>query len=74
MDAITKILARTPHDAEYDSFMEELDAAGYRIVPKEPTEEQIAAGWIDKEDVNPDEIYRAMLDAAPSPVRFPADR
>ena len=39
---------------------------GWRLVPVEPTEAMISAGWIDKEDVNPDDIYRAMIDAAPS--------
>ncbi len=34
-------------------------------VPKVPTEEMIEAGWIDKEDTNPDDIYYAMLAASP---------
>lgn len=42
-----------------------IEAAGMRIVPSEPTEAMIAAGWIDKEDVNPDDIYCAMLAATP---------
>ena len=33
------------------------------IVPIEPTEKMIKAGWIDKEDVDPDEIYAAMIAA-----------
>lgn len=41
-----------------------LRAASYVVVPREPTAEMIAAGWIDKEDVNPDDIYRAMLAAS----------
>jgi hypothetical protein len=40
-----------------------IDAAGFVIAPKEPTPEMIAAGWIDKEDVNPDDIYCAMINA-----------
>lgn len=40
---------------------------GFAVVPIEPTEEMIRAGWIDKEDVNPDDIYRAMLAVASSP-------
>lgn len=31
---------------------------------REPSEAMITAGWIDKEDVNPDEIWGAMIDAA----------
>jgi hypothetical protein len=48
-------LARAPQD-------------GWVMVPKEPTEEMIEAGWIDKEDVSPREIWWAMLAAAPSPI------
>jgi hypothetical protein len=36
---------------------------GMVLVPEEPTEAMVNAGWIDKEDVNPDDIYRAMLAA-----------
>ena len=33
------------------------------------TVEMVAKGWIDKEDVTPDEIWRAMLAASPlSPI------
>lgn len=35
------------------------------VVPIIPTHDQVTAGWIDKEDVNPDDIYRAMLAASP---------
>lgn len=42
------------------------DKEGWKLVPIEPTEEMIAAGWIDKEDVSPREIYWAMLSAAPT--------
>jgi hypothetical protein len=37
---------------------------GWVLVPKEPTEAMCDAGWIDKEDVSPREIYRAMIAAA----------
>jgi hypothetical protein len=37
------------------------------LVPREPTEEMVQAGWIDKEDVDPDDIYRAMIASAPAP-------
>ena len=39
----------------------------WKLVPVEPTEEMENAGWIDKEDVCPCDIYSAMLSAAPSP-------
>ena len=57
------------HTPEANAVIAALASKGYRIVPAHPTEEQIKAGWIDKEDVNPDDIYRAMLDAAPSAIR-----
>ena len=42
-----------------------LEARGMVVVPAEPTEAMKAAGWIDKEDVNPADIYCAMLAARP---------
>lgn len=39
---------------------------GWVLVPCEPTPAMVEAGWIDKEDVNPDDIYRAMISAAPA--------
>ncbi len=42
-----------------------LTAVGYKLLTQEPTEAMLAAGWIDKEDVNPDDIWGAMWDAAP---------
>jgi hypothetical protein len=65
-DVIAYAIKHTP---QANAVIAALASKGYVIVPKEPTEWQIAAGWIDKEDVNPDDIYRAMLDAAPSPIR-----
>ncbi|MFG1302118.1 hypothetical protein V5F49_20220 [Xanthobacter sp. V3C-3] len=41
--------------------------AGWKLVPETPTEEMQRAGWIDKEDVTPADIYGAMLAAAPVP-------
>jgi len=38
---------------------------GLRVVPVEATEEMQVAGWIDKEDVSPAEIWTAMLAASP---------
>lgn len=46
---------------------------GWKLVPVEPWPEMIEAGWIDKEDVNPEDIYRAMLAAAPLPPAQPDD-
>ena len=40
---------------------------GWVVVPREATEVMVEAGWIDKEDVNPDEIWSAMLASAPPP-------
>lgn len=45
---------------------------GWKLVPVEATEEMEAAGWIDKEDVSPSEIYWAMLAAAPTPPVSPS--
>lgn len=39
---------------------------GWQLVPVNPTDVMVEAGWIDKEDVTPFEIYVAMLAAAPS--------
>lgn len=64
MDAITKLLGRTPCDPGYDNFVEELYAAGYVIVPKEPTDEMVRAGWCDGRPGSMWDIYRLMLDAA----------
>lgn len=38
---------------------------GFVLVPREATPEMEEAGWIDKEDVCPCDIYTAMLAAAP---------
>lgn len=60
-------------DAEHTGkYIDALRAAlsappGWQLVPVEPTQEMVRAGWIDKEDTNPDDIWAAMLAAAPSP-------
>jgi hypothetical protein len=41
-----------------------LDAAGFAIVPKEPTEAMVIAGNGTLETVQADDVYRAMLAAA----------
>ena len=48
-----------------DAALAALPGLGLRVVPVEATEAMIEQGWIDKEDVTPAEIYRAMLAAAP---------
>jgi len=47
--------------AEYHAALAE---TGMAVLPLEATDEMQRAGWIDKEDVNPDEIWRAMARAA----------
>lgn len=39
------------------------EKAGMALVPRAATEEMSNAGWIDKEDVSPAEIWRAMIAA-----------
>ena len=41
--------------------------AQWKLVPVEPTDEMVEAGWIDTEGVDPDDIYGSMLAAAPEP-------
>ncbi len=64
--------------ATTEIIMEALDAAGYAVVPKEPTEEMLergaqmsGAGWapstcvtVSAKDFDARDIYRAMLVAA----------
>ena len=64
MDAITKLLARTPCDAGYDSFVDELAAAGYVIVPRTPTPAMIAA--VSDVPTIAASVWRDMLAAAPT--------
>jgi hypothetical protein len=60
---LAEVLAKTPCDPEYDSFLDELDAAGYRIVPKVPTAEMIREGHGVTD--YPRGTYLTMLAAAP---------
>ena len=49
----------------YDSRDKALERARAMIeAMRDPTKAMIAAGWIDKEDVNPDDIWRAMIEEA----------
>jgi hypothetical protein len=52
-----------PFSPDYgaDTMARRALAAAIRAAPY--TEAMIAAGWIDKEDVSPKEIFRAMADA-----------
>ena len=45
----------------YDEVMEDARAMVEALIAMPLPDEVIRAGWIDKEDVNPDEIFRAML-------------
>lgn len=50
------------HDqAAAQAIVDTLSAQGFAIVPLKPSEAMIDAGWIDKEDVNPDDIWAAMI-------------
>ena len=40
------------------------ERGGPKLVARETTEGMCIAGWIDKEDVDPADIWRAMHDAA----------
>ena len=51
---------------------DQINQPDWVMVPREPTEAMIEAGWIDKEDVDPDDIYCAMIAAAPKPAPEPA--
>ena len=48
-----------------DALLEFLPTAGLRVVPVKATEEMSDAGWIDKEDVDPNDIYSSMIAVAP---------
>lgn len=78
-DVIAQIAPEPEIDPAYfigledaDKIVAALDAAGFVIVPKEPTEAMIAAGaevdaWVFQEGQQPQpQIYRAMIAAASS--------
>ena len=54
--------------AALDACLALLPGLGLAVVPTVATENMISAGWIDKEDVDPGEIWQAMGAAAPSPL------
>ncbi|KTS30888.1 hypothetical protein NS228_06045 [Methylobacterium indicum] len=43
------------------------ETEGWVLLPREPTPEMIAAGWANEEDVGSDDIWAAMIAAAPRP-------
>jgi hypothetical protein len=49
---------------EANAALAAIEAAGWQCVPKEPTKEMYEAGWWQ---VGTNDIYRAMLTAAPKP-------
>jgi hypothetical protein len=65
MSALLKLIDKLPCDANYNSFIEELTAAGYAIVPLEPTRDMILEGLHPAIPGNVSDIYREMLKAAP---------
>ena len=60
MDDLMKLLNFTA-----PGFLEELDAAGYAIVPKYPTYEQVMQGLHPAIPGSVTEIYCEMIKAAP---------
>ena len=60
--------------AAIDALLSALPGLGLAAVPQTATEDMITAGWIDKEDVDPGEIWQAMGAAAPSPLASDAGR
>lgn len=53
-----------PDDMRVAAVLSALDAAGYVIVPKEPTQEMIEAGWAAAHDESAAECWRDMLAAS----------
>lgn len=45
-----------------------LSAAGFVIVPREPTEKMLDIGWFALPESEPDAIWRAMLSASQEPA------
>lgn len=66
-------------DAVIETYEAALKAAGYVIVPREPTEAMVEAGWFVISCQHPAqgsmsrgveaEAYRAMIEAASSPIK-----
>ncbi len=58
----TKIV---PAQADCRTMLQALDDMGLAVVPKEPTEEMLAAGQVDPTPVSTGDVWRAMVAAAP---------
>jgi len=58
------VLFREYARAAINEYHAALAEQGLAVLPMEATDEMQRAGWIDKEDVNPDEIWRAMARTA----------
>lgn len=48
-----------------DTLLDQIDIAGFAIVPKQPTAAMIEEGWHNGRPGSTGEIYRAMIAAAP---------
>lgn len=59
------------HITELERFAAAVEAncvpPGWKVVPIEPTDEMVRAGWDVEELVIPERMYYAMLAAAPAP-------
>jgi hypothetical protein len=66
VNEIVKFLAKQHCNPEYDNFVDELNAFGYVVVPKEPAQEMVIVAHNDGHWGSIHDIYRAMLEAAPS--------
>lgn len=57
-----------PYQSDYDdmaeAILDAIDSAGFAIVPKEPTPKMLLAGFLADTAEAPEEVYRAMIDAA----------
>jgi hypothetical protein len=69
MSKISDLIAKLPCSPEYDSFLDELDATGWQLVPKEPTDAMMQAGlYQSSHDSQWGDLYQGykdMLAAAP---------
>jgi hypothetical protein len=65
MSALLKFSDRLPYSPQYENIVAALDAAGYAIVPKEPTRDMILEGLHPAIPGNVSEIYREMVKARP---------
>jgi hypothetical protein len=69
MNTLNALLAKQPCSPDFDSFVDELDAAGYVIVPKHPTYEMVMEGLTPAIPGSVSEIYKEMIKARPEVVK-----